>query len=450
MKRAVIVICDSLRADLIAPSAAPFLSELGQRSAHFANHRSVFPSTTRTSAASIATGCLPARHGLLGNTMAIDEGDGLVCLSVGKPDFRDRLHRATGRTLHMPTLAERVSRAGGAAIAISNVSPGAAYFLDPDGSGWVYNPAGSFGPGRRPLPAEEGLAISKGAEGDGTATERFCEEVLRGRAPAIATLWLSEPDYTGHHTPLGSPAHRQAIASADTNVRRVAETVAALDQSGERILLIVGSDHGMETVEETIDLDGMLVDAGLKRSPNSSDIVVAPNGTAALLYFADPSGALVGKVAKFLETQEWVGRSFISGELAAAGLPTNSPMQIALTLRPDERANPHGVPGHSHVVRDLLEPKVATGFGQHGGLGCNEQRPFLFMSGGGFEPGAHHHRTSLIDIAPTVLRHLGLPPRTARTATRYHVVPPRPASLGGLTSISRASVEPANTRATIA
>ena len=208
MKRAVIVICDSLRADLITPRDAPFLSEFGQRSARFANHRSVFPSTTRTSAASIATGCLPARHGLLGNTMAIDEGDGLVCLSVGKPDFRDRLHRATGRTLHMPTLAERVSRAGETAIAISNVSPGAAYFLDPDGFGWVYNPAGSFGPGRRPLPAEDGLAISKGAEGDSAATERFCEEVLRGRAPAIALLWLSEPDYTGHHTPLGSLAHR--------------------------------------------------------------------------------------------------------------------------------------------------------------------------------------------------------------------------------------------------
>src|SRR5207245_6326150 len=101
MNRAVIVICDSLRADLITPADAPFLTELGQRSARFANHASVFPSTTRTSAASIATGCLPARHGLLGNTMALDEGEGLVCLSVGKPDFRDRLHRATGRTLHM-------------------------------------------------------------------------------------------------------------------------------------------------------------------------------------------------------------------------------------------------------------------------------------------------------------------------------------------------------------
>src|SRR6516162_6127675 len=234
MNQVVIVICDSLRADLITVTDAPFLTELGQRSARFANHASVFPSTTRTSAASIATGCLPARHGLLGNTMALDEGEGLVCLSVGKPDFRDRLHAATGRTLHMPTLAERVSRAGETAIAISNVSPGAAYFLDPDGYGWVYNPAGSFGPGRRPLPAQEGLAVGKGEAGDAVVTERFCEEVLRRRTPAIALLWLSEPDYTGHHTPLGSPAHRQAITSADNNVRRVAEIVALLDPTGER------------------------------------------------------------------------------------------------------------------------------------------------------------------------------------------------------------------------
>ena len=98
-KRAVIVICDSLRADLIGPDDTPFLIELGERGAWFTSHRSVFPSTTRASAASIATGCLPARHGLLGNTMALDEGDGLVCRSAGHPDFPDRMRRATGRTL---------------------------------------------------------------------------------------------------------------------------------------------------------------------------------------------------------------------------------------------------------------------------------------------------------------------------------------------------------------
>ena len=164
----------------------------------------------------------------------------------------------------------------------------------------------------------------------------------------------------------------------------------------------------METVDETIDLDTLLVEAGLKRAPTSSDVVVAPNGTAALLYFAEPMGALVGEVARFLETQDWIGRTFVGEALAGVGLPTHSPAQIALTLKPDARANPHGVPGHSHVVRDALEPKDATGFGQHGGLGNNEQRPFLFVSGGGFVPGVHRGRTSLVDIAPTLLGLLGL------------------------------------------
>ena len=409
MKRAVIVICDSLRRDLITPQDAPFLTELGRHSAQFVNHRGVFPSTTRTSAASIATGCHPARHGLLGNTMAIDEGDGLVCLSVGKPDFRDRLHRATGHTLHVPTMAERVARAGGTAIAFSNVSPGAAYFLDPDGYGWVYNAAGSFGPGRRPLPAAEGLAVGKGETGDNAVTERFCAEVLRERAPALAVLWLSEPDYSGHHLALGSPEHRRAIAAADANVRRVAETIAGLDPGGEEILFVVGSDHGMETVAGTVDLDALLVEAGLKCAAGSSDVVVAPNGTAALVYFTEPEAGRVGEVARFLEAQPWAGLVFAGDGLAAVGLPTGSPAQVAVTMKAGDSVNPHGVSGCSYVVRDALEPKDATGFGQHGGLGSNEQSPFLFVSGGGFAPGVRRGRSSLIDIAPTVLRHLRLP-----------------------------------------
>ena len=408
MKRAVIVICDSLRRDLISAADAPFLTELGQRSARFVNHSGVFPSTTRTSAASIATGCLPARHGLLGNTMALDEGDGLVCLSVGAPDFRDRLHRATGRTLHKQTMAERLARSGETAIAFSNVSPGAAYFLDPDGHGWVYNAAGSFGPGRRPLPDAEGLAVAKGDAGDTAVTERFCAEVLRERAPALALLWLSEPDYTGHHTPLGSPAHRTAIASADRNVRRVAETVARLDPRGEDILFVVGSDHGMESVDQTIDLDALLVAAGLKQAPGSSEVVVAPNGTAAMVYFAKPESPLVGEVARFLKTEPWVGRVFTGGALSDSGLPTGSAARGAITLKADDRANPHGVSGHSHIVRDFAGAKDITGFGQHGGLGANEQRPFLFLHGGGFASGSYRQRSSLIDIAPTVLHHLGL------------------------------------------
>ena len=125
-QRAVIVICDSLRRDLINSDDAPFLTELSERAAYFAGHRSVFPSTTRASAATIATGCLPARHGLLGNTMALDEGDGLVCRSAGAPDFRDRMRRATGRTLRVPTLAERLRWHGEISISAGSITPPAA------------------------------------------------------------------------------------------------------------------------------------------------------------------------------------------------------------------------------------------------------------------------------------------------------------------------------------
>ena len=404
--RVVIVICDSLRADLIDPAGTPFLSELARRAARFAAHRSVFPSTTRASAASIATGCHPARHGLLGNTMALDEGEGLVCRSAGHPDFPDRLRRATGRTLQVPTLAERLRWHGETSISCANVSPGAAYFQDPDGHGFVYHAAGSYGPGRRPVDDPSSAALTKGLTGDRAMTERFCAEILEERAPSLAIMWLSEPDYTGHHAPLGSPAHRAAIAGADSCARRVFDTVRRLDPSGDDILFIAGSDHGMETISRAIDLDGLLIAAGLKAGPGSHDVVVAPNGTAATLYFAEPDGDLVPRVGHFLARENWVGEVFVGDRLASVGLPTNSAMRVAVTLAGEDRENPHGVRGYCPIVQDPADRESKIGFGQHGGLGPNEQRPFLMIEGGGFAPGPRRAPSSLVDIAPTVLRHL--------------------------------------------
>jgi arylsulfatase A-like enzyme len=406
--RAVIVICDSLRRDLIDPAVAPFLVELSERAARFTAHRSVFPSTTRASAASIATGCLPARHGLLGNTMALDEGEGLICRSAGHPDFPDRLRRATGRTLHVPTLAERLRWHGETSISCANVSPGAAYFQDPDGHGFVYHAAGSYGPGRLPVDDPASAALKKGIAGDRTMTERFCGEILEERAPSLAILWLSEPDYTGHHAPLGSPEHRAAIAGADQCTRLVFETVRRLDPSGAEILFIAGSDHGMETVTRAVDLDLLLVGAGLKRAPQSKDVVVAPNGTAATLYFAEPDSDHVARVARFLAAEDWVGEVFVGDRLGAVGLPTDSAMRVAVTLAGEDRANPHGVRGYCPIVKDPADDESKTGFGQHGGLGPNEQRPFLMIEGGGFAPGPRRQPSSLADIAPTVLRHLSM------------------------------------------
>jgi hypothetical protein len=81
-------------------------------------------------------------------------------------------------------------------------------------------------------------------------------------------------------------------------------------------------------------------------------------------------------------------------------------MRVAVTLAGEDRENPHGVRGYCPIVQDPADSESKIGFGQHGGLGPNEQRPFLMIEGGGFVPGPRREPTSLVDIAPTVLRHL--------------------------------------------
>ncbi|MBN9428201.1 MAG: alkaline phosphatase family protein [Burkholderiales bacterium] len=401
----VLVVCDSLRPDLVDARTAPTLARLRDEAAFYLFFRGVFPSTTRTSAASIATGCLPARHGLLGNTMVLDEGDGLSCLSAGRPDFFERLRRATGRALGRPTLAERVS-ALGPAIVMSNVSPGAAYAHDPEGAGFVYHRAGSFGPGRSVQ--ADGLQIAVGAQGDAQMTQRFCA-ALEQRSPPLAVLWLSEPDHTGHHFPLGSPEHRRAIGAADQCVARVLQTIDRLDPSQQRILCAVCSDHGMETVRQRVDIAARLVQAGWKAAPDSSELVVAPQGTSAILHFAPQAAALVDRVACWLLKQDFVDRVFVGADLAALGLPAGGSLAIALTLAGDDQVNEYGVAGRRDVAENALGGESKPGNGQHGGLGRHEQRPFLALRGGGFEPGHRVEPASLVDLAPTFLRHLGLP-----------------------------------------
>src|SRR5262245_6255507 len=124
-RRAVFVCCDGLGREWITAARTPTLHALAEAGLWCADHRAVFPSVTRVSSASIATGCAPGRHGLHGNRMALLEHGRLVVRDVGPPGFFDHLRRATGTTLRVPTMAERVAGHGGF-IGFSNVSPGAA------------------------------------------------------------------------------------------------------------------------------------------------------------------------------------------------------------------------------------------------------------------------------------------------------------------------------------
>ncbi|TBW38293.1 nucleotide pyrophosphatase [Siculibacillus lacustris] len=404
------VILDGLRRDFVDDRSTPHLAALRRRATWFASHRGVFPSVTRVSAASIATGCRPSGHGLAGNAVALVEDGRLAVHDVGPPEFVDTKRRLTGRVLDRPTLAERLGPHGGA-VAISNVSPGAAYMLDPDGFGSVYHRAGSYGPGRVAIDGAEALAITGDGAGDAAATERFIDEVLKSRRPSLATLWLCEPDKTQHGSGLGGATHRAALAAADALAGRVIAAVAALRAAGEEILLVVGSDHGHETVDEVVDVEAELIAAGLKDGADSSDVVVAPNGTAALIYVDPAFATRRPAIGRFLAGRPWAGRVIEPQSFAEFGIAEAGHLAFAVSLAQSDVPNAAGVPGRSRAVKPLAGKSDRLGVGQHGGLGTHEQSPFLIVDGAGFAPGATVDApTSIVDIAPTILSHLGLSP----------------------------------------
>ena len=408
MKRAVVIICDGLRSDMVKPNLTPHLCYLQTLGRSYKKHRSVFPSTTRTTAASIATGCYPGRHGLHGNSMALNEGKGLQPLSVGPKDFRDRLRSATGRTLKVPTLSEYLKDKEGAII-FSNVSPGAAYFQDPDGFGHVYHREGSFAPGLVPIFGDDHLAVSHDQNGDRDMCERFCEDILLNRKPSYSVLWQCEPDHTQHSTPLGSPENLRAIASADQNVGRVLEVLNSEELEGDEILLIVGSDHGHETVSKLLPLTELLIEAGLKESEISSDVVVAPNGFSANLYLSDRGWSRLERIVNFLEQLDEIDHVFYGDDLVKLGHSKGENLGACVVAKSTNKTNQFGVPGLSVGIEVPGTIDSRLGCGQHGGLGQYEQNPFLIIKGSDFKPGTTSDlETSAVDIAPTVLDFFGI------------------------------------------
>ena len=349
----------------------------------------------------------------------------LVPHDAGLPGFLQHKRAVTGRTLAEPTLAERLAPHGGAVI-FNNVSPGAAYAHDPDGFGHLHHRAGSFAPGR--VPAGR-LKVTLDAAGDRVMTERFIAEALSSEArisepgipepgipepsgtrrPALALLWCAEPDHIQHDQPLGSPEHLGVLAEADRNAGAVIDAVDRLRRDGDDVLLIVGSDHGHETVSGLVDVEAELIAAGLKSGRESTDVVAQSNGTATLIYLAPEHAALRPALDAFLRTRDWAGTVLGADQLASVGQAPDNGLAFAVSMRASTAPNQYGVPGSALAAMPRAGEAHPVGAGQHGGLAAFEQSPFLMIDGDGFPPATTSVRpTHIVDMAPTVLTHLRL------------------------------------------
>jgi arylsulfatase A-like enzyme len=401
------VILDGLRRDFVDADRTPSLVRFALQAERFPHFRSAFPSATRVVSATFATGCHPARHTLQGNAMALMEDGVLTPHDVGRPDFLQHKRAVTGHSLAVPTMAELLAPHGGAII-FNNVSPGAAYAHDPDGFGHVYHRAGSFGPGRAPV--ADPLKVELDAAGDRQMTERFLAEVLHDRRPALAVLWLGEPDHIQHNVPLGSADHLAVLRQADRNADLVIQAVAAERARGDEILLIVGSDHGHETVKGVIDVESELIGAGLKAGTDSADVVALANGTSTLIYVHPDHADRRDRMGDFLRSCAWAGQVVPAEKLDTIGQADHYGLAFAVSMACDSEPNEYGVPGRAFAAKPRWGKDDRLGCGQHGGLAPYEQSPVLLIDGVGFSAGAtSDDPVRIVDLAPTIMRHLQVP-----------------------------------------
>ena len=191
-------------------------------------------------------------------------------------------------------------------------------------------------------------------------------------------------------------------------LRQVFETVRRLDPGGENILFIDrlrprdGDGGGGDRPRRPAGRRG-----AQGRRPESRDVVVAPQGTSATIYFADSArGPGRRDVARFLAAQEWAGRSSPDAELASVALPTDMALRVAVSLAADDRVNPHGVAAMPGSSSTRPTAKAKSGSASMAGSAPTSRARSSSSPGGGFGARVRHQPTSLIDIAPTVLRHL--------------------------------------------
>ncbi len=171
--------------------------------------------------------------------------------------------------------------------------------------------------------------------------------------------------------------------------------------------MLVGSDHGHETIGASIHIGEWLAERGLGEAIRDGRIAIASQGTAALLYAIGDGRAALDTILPEMRRQRWAASVRSGAQLLELGLDADGAIVAAIDGAWLPEVNPFGVGGARWMVEDGESPPE-FGCGQHGGLGAQERSAFLTLARAGARPARIERTTSLVDIAPTILDFLSL------------------------------------------
>ena len=351
----VLMVWDGLRPDFVTQRDTPNLFRMAREGVRFDRHHSIFPTLTMVNATALATGAPPGVNGLEGNNFYLApspeipkgvvvsaEGAKAILNLNGSDEFK-------GRLIGLDTIAQEVAREGGYVAVIGKQGPTSVFdnrvATIVDGKDIVGEPHKDY------LFASEDLVASsskinaeippdsKTSVADEQRDLYFARLVVENALPAakvaadagrpaLVVFWQHNPDLTQHVAGLGTLPAMEALSLSDNNLMKVRGAIDSLG-IGDKTDVIVVSDHGFATIKFRIVLSEMLVSAGIKKSKDSTDVVVVPNGGADLVYlspteFATPESkrAVLQKIVNFAEAQEWCGPIFSREPAAEPDEPT--------------------------------------------------------------------------------------------------------------------------------
>lgn len=404
----LLVLFDGLRPDLLRPDTTPNILRFAAMGTGFSRARSVFPSETRVCSASVVTGCLPRRHGLVANLIAHPLDAGRSVDTGHKANLLALEQELGALLLDAPTLGDILHEAGRDFAVLSSGTTGQTHVLNPRAAERGQVTLSAHGAAACSPAGAKLLATLDPPPADPMGRALWIAEIFRTRflpaPPATTLLWLCEPDTSAHYQGLGSPANLDALRAADAAFGRILDDWQAGPQR-ERLTIAVASDHGHAGITG-------LVDVGAALAEFAPDCTVLPGNSGGITI---PGGDArrVAEVAEWLTRQDWIGSVFTadSADMPQGALPRSLLLAdhpraapVLFTLRTSPDASQHGLPGST-----LYDGNLPVGGGTHGGLSAVELHTVLLLAGAPIHAGRlSDWPAGLPDIAPTVLALLGL------------------------------------------
>ena len=424
----LIVVFDGLRADMVTPETMPNLCRFQEDGTSFPNARSVYPTSTRTNAAALATGSTPRHNGIVQNKYF---DPNIFHDDVFHPgqfaDIAAGMAAYGGDLLTTPSLGDIAARGGYAMASFLTGGTGTSRLVNPRAAehghislgfnGWENSCptdiAQELVAAHGPIPE----SVRPNIDAINLQTDMTIESLYPNHQPDILVLWYSEPDQTHHYHGVASEKMGQAISLVDTQFGRLLDWWR---DSGlqDRLQIIAVSDHGQITARKRVDVNAEAAKAGFAIDDHfdgGADYAGYTSYSGSMKVRDDDPNRMAAMV-EWLTDQPWCGLIFTPGGNGIEGqVPGTFDHALGLIDHPRSpdiyyvMRNDDAVFGDGIVGSCFYNGVYPEGGGTHGGLHPKELNIVLAAQGTLFEAGLTPATPAgIIDIAPTILHLLGL------------------------------------------